>query len=185
MEGNSITSYGTTWTGITSAIKAGYTPTLRNFAVSGQTTVQRATAAPTTVDIPGNKDKGYNILNFMEGINHIYFGATAAEAYEAIRSYCLARKAYGFKVSICTLTPRQNANAPVWQETRRLETNVLIRDSWSTFADVLVDIGGHPIMGQYATCTNTTYYSDLVHFAPAGNGIFASLVSTAVNSFLP
>ena len=184
LDGNSLTAFDIYPPMLPSRIKSGYAMVLQNYAVSGQTTAQMIVDATTQIDIPTNKNEGYNIVFCWEGINDLYHRATAQQCFDNIKNYCLARKAYGFKVIVGTLTPRTNSGTPLDYESKRLIVNDLLRANYNVFADRLVDIGGDPIMGATGASKNATYYVDLVHFTTAGYQIMANLLATAVNNLL-
>ena len=55
------------------------------------------------------------------------------------------------------------------QETRRLESNQLIRDNWSNFASAIVDLALQPEFDLPAKTSNLTYYNaDGTHLVNAG-----------------
>jgi lysophospholipase L1-like esterase len=169
---------------VQSLINSQYSVISSNFGVSGQTTVQMISDANSQIDGAYDPSKNYNIVVCWEGINDLYFGATITQAYNNLVTYCLGRKAKGYKVVICTLTPRQNTGTPANQETNRLAVNQLILTNWKTFADAVANIGDNIPMGLYASCTNSIYYSssDLVHFTDVGYNIMAGIASTAIFS---
>lgn len=167
-----------------SLLKPVYTVRIVNYGVGGQTTAQMLADAASQVDIPLNKDKSYNIVFCWEGINDLYYNATIQQCFDNIKNYCLARRAYGFKVVVGSLTPRTNIGTPADYEQKRLAVNDLIRANYTTFADALVDIGGDANMGVTGASANTTYYEDLVHFTTTGYTIVANLLATAVNGLL-
>lgn len=170
---------------ITPFLNTDYTYSLVNYGVGGQTTSAMLEDANTQVDTTSNISREKNVVVCWEGINDIYFGATATQAYNNLVSYCTSRRAYGFKVVIVTLTPRQNTNTPSFQETRRLEVNSLIRSNWTTFADALADVAADNRLGDYDDCLNTTYYTaDKVHMNNTGYTIVAQIVASAVNTLI-
>lgn len=185
LDGNSLTAYVGYPAMLASLINSSYTLNLRNFAVSGQTTTQMLSDVVAEVDKPLHKAASHNIVFVMEGINDLYFGATAVTAYENLRTYCLGRRAYGFKVILGTLTPRTNSGTPPSYETDRLAVNMRIRSNWLDFADAILDLGGHELIGQTGQSENTTYYPDKVHFTPAGNTIIANQLAKTINRLLP
>lgn len=189
LDGNSLTAFPTSYAPYLPArIKSAYTKTIRNFAVSGQTTAQMLSDASTQIDLPLHLNASYNIIFVMEGINHLFLNPaiSAQTAYNSLRTYCLNRQAYGFKVIVGTLTPRSEPGTQIDYDDKRRAVNTLLRANWQTFASAIMDIGGHPLMGQKGDSNSTAYYlSDKVHFAPPGAIIVADLVAAQVNSFLP
>jgi hypothetical protein len=182
MDGNSLTAQNQYPPLVVAALPE-YTVRLNNVAVSGQTTAQML-SDESTLDTLDNLNGYKNIIHVWEGSNELFFGADAFTTYTNLVNYCLHRKAAGFTVIIATLSPRIYAGTPITQEADRLTVNANIRSNWRTFADALSDIGGDPIVGNYAYCLNTTYFTDGCHFAPAGNMIIAGVVTKAIRSLV-
>lgn len=91
-----------------------------------------------------------------------------------IRDYCLARKAEGFQVIICTLTPRTTTDFA--------SINIYIRANWTTFADALCDFAALPEFDSIADASNLTYYDpDGTHITDAGYGKLADLIAPVIN----
>lgn len=185
LDGNSLTAYAGYPEKLPALYKPAYIYTQRSFALAGQTTAQMNADAATQINKPEHIDKTYNIIYVWEGINDLYLGATVQQAYDNLKTYCLNRRAYGFKVLIGTLTPRTNAGTYANYEADRLSVNVKLRTNWYDFADGIVDIGGDELLGITGASNNTTYYVDLVHMTNAGNVIVATQLSKAINILLP
>jgi lysophospholipase L1-like esterase len=154
-----------------------------NTAVSGTTTQDMITRAPTTVDPLRFASQALQIVMVWEGTNDLKLGATVTDAYNHLVTYCTARRSLGFLVLIATLLPRGDAGAGF--EANRSAVNALIVANWSTFADGLTDFAANTTIGQAGQHTNATYYADGVHLTAAGDTIVAGIAAPVVRSFLP
>lgn len=159
-----------------------------NLGIGGQTTLQIA-ARSTETDLLFDSTRSKNVLVFLEGTNHLGSGASSQEAYNAIRDYCLARKAAGFKVVVVTIPPRsdlavggQGGAGQLLFEEKRTWVNTQIRLNWATFADALADLALDPDMGPNGASQNTAYYSDGVHPINLGMTRIATLVKGAISA---
>jgi len=131
--------------------------------------------APTNVDPVRNGSDSICVI--WAGVNNS--GATAEDIHDLIESYCLARKAAGWKVLVCTEIDAQDAGrlANNWP-TKYLELNTLLRADYTTFADGLADLGAN---ANLQDATNTTYFSvDKVHLTNAGYTVVAGIVGPAL-----
>ena len=148
----------------------------RNFAVSGSQTSDLTNRA-AYVDALYSSARAKNILYIWVGTNDMAIGGlTATQAYNALVTYCTARRAAGWKVIVRTMIPRSGI-----PDANRLSFNAGVRANWQTFADGLDDLGNDPIMGQAGVQSNTNYYSaDQTHLTPAGYGIAATYASAAI-----
>ena len=180
-DGNSLTAYDGYVGIVAQSLRAkGDTPTVQNYGVSGQTTAQMLSDVVTQVDTLANLNKPLNIVSCWEGSNDLQLGGTVVAAHSRLMDYCIGRRNAGFKVIVGTLTPRNTVDI----EAKRLAVNTLLRNTWTTFADGLVDVGGDPIIGNLATCSDTRYYVDGVHFASQGHPIVAGYFLAAVEALL-
>lgn len=161
----------------------GDTLTVVNYAVPGQDILMMISDAPTQVDTPTNKNKPLNILSCWAGTNHIGFNrALGSTTHDTLKSYCQARRAYGFKVMVTTCLPRLDFDTS--QEAQRTIFNNLIRTEWASYADALVDVASDPIMGAVATTSNKLYYADGIHFGSSGSDRLAPYFVTAIEKLL-
>ena len=152
-------------------------------AVSGHNVNDLLTDEPTTVDPYFNSTiYDNNIVVIMIGVNHV--GEDAPTVYAKIRTLCLARKAVGWKVVICTITPCSDPAYPEWQEEYRLALNVLLRANYTEFADALADVGGDATIGYTGAELDTDYYVDKVHMQIAGHAVVAPIIQTAIDSIV-
>ena len=151
-------------------------------AVSGNTIVNRITAAPIVLDtkyISGKK----NIAILFCGVNDGSARASAQTIYNSIKAWSDGRKAAGFKTIVCTEIDAQDAsrNAAGWHSTIMPQLNALLRADHS-FADGFADVGANPNLQD---ATNTTYFSaDKVHPTLAGSTEIASVVAPIIHSML-
>jgi lysophospholipase L1-like esterase len=160
----------------------GDTWTVKNVGVSSQSTPAMTTAAPSRVD--ANFGSATNKVTVCwEGTNHLFFGATATAAYDALVAYCAARQADGQQVVICTILPRSSSGTPVSFEADRQTLNSNIVANWATFADALADIAADSRIGDAGDESDLTYYlNDLVHLNSAGYGVVAGIVKSAIDT---
>ena len=148
----------------------------RNFAVSGSQ-ISDLTNRAALVDALYSPLRAKNILYAWIGTNDMALGGlTPTQTYNALVTYCAARRAAGWKVIVRTMIPRSTLS-----DASRLSYNASIRAGWQTFADGLDDLGNDPILGQAGVQSNTNYYSaDQTHLTPAGYGIAATYASAAI-----
>jgi hypothetical protein len=111
------------------------------------------------------------------GHNDLSGSASAADVYALIQTYCLARRAVGWKVVVGTTLPRIDPGI----ETKRLALNTLLRAGWSTFADALADPGADPTIGTVAALSDPVWYRvDQAHLTHAGRVVAAGLFAAAI-----
>lgn len=172
-----------------------YTPfTIFNIGVNGETIATMLANAPTNVDpkiVPGSGNN--NIVVIWGGTNDFFFNnaLNPTIVFNNLKSYCLGRKALGWKVLVVPMMSRTNLDV------QKNAYNALIFSSWPTFADGLVSLPSTLMAdGAYA---NTTYFGDGTHpnqfamstlIAPAialsiNNlmGLTASFVQTTADNF--
>lgn len=172
LDGNSITIY----IGWSEALRSDLTAkgdnyTFGNYAVSGQTITQMNADASTQIDGAFVANK-LNIVTCWEVVNDYRMnGASLNYTYDQMVTYCQNRRARGFKVLVCTTMPSTYPTIPTTFEADRLIMNQRFRDNYTSYADGLVDIGGHPILGNIAYCPDTRYFVDLIHLASLGHNI--------------
>ena len=178
-----LTTIFTVYPGLLSIAYAGKAEVI-NVGIGGKKAIDLITDEPTTIDpfFVGNWTN--KIMTVMVGINHA--GEDSTTVYGHIRTLCLARKAVGWKVVVCTFTPiTVQGSYPVWQETYRQEVNALIRANYTEFADALADVGGDSTIGDFGDQENLTYYSpDEVHLTAAGHVIVKDIVKAAIDSIV-
>jgi len=151
----------------------------RNKAVAGISTATSITAAAVNVDAFYRADVK-NICVMWCGVND---GTSAAQTYADLRTYCLARKAVGFKTIICTEIDAQDAsrNSVNWNSTYMPALNVLLKADHS-FADGFADLSAN---ANLMDANNTTYFNvDKVHLTDAGYSEVAAVVKPVIASLL-
>jgi lysophospholipase L1-like esterase len=163
---------------------AGYDVNSHNLGVGGQTTAQMIARAAAVVDTLIDPTR-QNIYVGWEGINDLYFGATAQQAYDNLVALYQGRRAAGFKVVAVTLTPRANPGTPAGYEAARLQVNDWVRQHWRTFADAVADNGSTSPVGSASCLTDTFWYPDLVHHTDNGYTLDAGVIGNAVMSTQP
>ncbi len=180
-EGDSITATGTP-TSYAYLFGPNASPDIlgNNFAVSASTLADLNTRA-TTVDavIPPTPGTRKFILSVLIGANDLgsYVGGAAAYLTD-LAAYCDARRAAGWLVCICTITPQNNAGF----NTRRGTVNTAINASWlGVHADALANFAGDANYGQDADAANAAKYPDGVHPVQAGQDAFEVILRAAIN----
>lgn len=156
-----------------------------NMATGGQNIPNTATNAELQIDAQFDARKGVNVLVYWTGINDLRTGPyTAAQAYANLESYCAARRAVGFKVLACTLTPCTISGTVESYEGARQTFNASIRAAGSALCDGIVDFGADPNIGPEGADADTTYYAaDNCHFTDAGLLYIAKLIRAKVDAF--
>lgn len=155
-----------------------------NMAYNGAPTSDLRAMASNRIDPLYDSLATHNISIIMEGGNDIANGRTDVQAYGELKTYGQARKAKGWKTIFATIPPRA-ALAAANQETYRLSVNTMIRDAKAaneTWIDAIADIGAHEILGNVSNCTNTTYFTDRVHFTILGQQMIAPIFTAAINA---
>lgn len=175
-DGNSLTAGG--WPATAGSILGNGTVRVCNQGAVAFQTPTLASGAATFIDPWYSASRTRNIVTFQEGTNHIIAGASGATAYAAIESYCLARRAVGWKVVVLNVSPSTAITGAM--ETARTACNASIAANWATFADAFVDV----TTGNFANPANTTYYSDGTHYTGVLNAEAAALVAAAVSPLL-
>lgn len=145
---------------------------LTNFGNAGDSVAAMIANAVSTVDaaIYGSKP----ICVVWGGVNDV--DTNAAGIYARLQTYCLARRAAGWSVVVCTEIDAQDAarNAVDWHGTVYPALNTLLRNDHS-FADGFADLGA---AAELQDATNGTYFNaDLVHLVAGGEAVVASVVA--------
>lgn len=159
---------------------------------SGITTPELTTRAPTRIDPLYNSSiaAAKRILIVWEGTNHIAntVSADASIFYNAIKDYCIARKAANpnWKIIVGTILPRGGSMAnSANYETVRTSVNTSIRDAKTngeTWLDAVADVAGDTTIGENGDSANATYYNtDAIHLKDAGQTIAATYFRDAIN----
>jgi lysophospholipase L1-like esterase len=185
--GNSITTgmycgNGKTWTAQTAAKIPGLTH-WNNISKGGITTQGLTELAITAIDPQLKRASGKSILVFWEGTNDLTVNkATPEAANEAIKLFCLARRKAGWKkIVVMTVLPRDAGGD---FETRRVALNQLMRDHYTEYADVLVDLSTNTDIGIAECQKNKDFFPDGVHTNAKANGIIAEMVTAKLADLL-
>ena len=126
-----------------------------------------------------------DIVVFMEITNESRDGLAAQTMIDNVQAYCLQARSYGLKVIVCTCPAGKLSGDPADTVTRELAANVILRATWSTFADKLADVGAVTQFDSQADITNTTYYNvDQLHLTSAGYVLVANAVYPQIQTLL-
>lgn len=155
------------------------TYTMTNTGLGGSTVPQMAARAFESVDSLFQPEAGKNIVMIQGGGNDMALGATAAQAFLSLVSYCLARRRKGWKVVVGTMYSR------ISLDVQKNALNTSIRAYWPSFADGLIDYAAIPQLGADGAYSNGTYFQNSgpstgVHLKDAGATLAASLGSSAI-----
>ncbi len=155
--------------------------------IGGQSFTDMLTRDVANVDAyydPVNYLAKHNVVLVWEITNALVLaGATPASVQNLISTYCLARKAVGWKVIVGTCLPRDTAKANF--EADRQTINQWVRDNYLTFADKIADFGADATIGQAGQQASATYYiGDGVHLSAAGHAIIASIYKTQLDAVI-
>ena len=175
-------------------LKARLGPTWQivNRGVNSQTTADMLADAAADVDALYDPALAANVVVCWEATNHVFYGASSADAIAAIWSYCDGRRAAGFRVALVTLLPRDDwtgsgipgatdADKRAEFEIRRATVNAAYRQDWPLHADAIIDLA---IDARLADPHATTYFADLTHLTAAGNGIVADYAACGIGAAL-
>lgn len=119
-----------------------------------------------------------SFLTLLIGAND--YPVNAATYVARIAAYCNARRAAGWLVIICTITPKVDAGF----NTFRAAVNTLIRADTS-FYDGLADFAADPVMGPDAAAADITLYGDTVHPTQLGQNNLAAILVPVITALLP
>lgn len=150
------------------------TYTFLNKGNAGYTVAQMISGASTNVDAYYRNNGQKNIVIIWGGVNSS--GLTAAAIYAELQTYCLARKARGWKVIICTEIDAVNAG---WTA-KYQELNTLLRAGYTSFADGIADLGANANLQDNS---DITYYNaDGVHLTAAGYTVVSGIVQPVIDA---
>lgn len=155
-----------------------------NLGTPGGTIDSFRSNAAAAVDPFYDANRPTNIVAIWAGTNDMAVGGyTPAEVLDDLTVYGQARKAVGWKVLTFTILPRSDPGISGTFEADRQTANAAIRETWSTYADALVDVAADTRIGDAGDSNDTTYYNaDKVHLNAAGNAIVAEIVEAAIES---
>lgn len=156
-----------------------------NRAVSGATTSSLASAYAANVAPLFDSSVANNLLVFWEGTNHIAGNVSAATAQTAIRDYCLAARADGWKVVTGTVIDRTSLFSG-GQSTSGFRATAASVNSWlaanyASFADALADPAAN---AHLQDASSSTYFTDGTHLTQAGHDDVAAAFTTAITAAL-
>lgn len=154
-----------------------------NVATGGQTLYPTMiNDAPSQVDANLFDTRYRNVVVLWAGTNDLYYDEelTASSLHGYIRDWCEGRKAAGFQVFVCTITPRPDPQDRRNFGERRQTLNALIQAHYSEYADGIADITADPRLGDAGDELDTRYYTDKIHMTPEGYGIVACIVKAAI-----
>lgn len=117
-----------------------------------------------------------NILFVWGGVNATKDGKSAEQLHTEMQAYCTDRRAIGWFV-IAMTEISANPTIKIGWDVIQPELNRLIRDNWTDYADMLVDLDSYPQLQDYS---DITYFVDGVHLTEAGNQVVADAVITAM-----
>lgn len=176
-EGDSITATQPSYPYLT--LRAAAPPTWqgRLFATASATlaTLNGRTA---NVDALYTASRSKNILSVLIGRNDLDT-LSAATFVANLKTYCLARRAAGWTILLCTITPSTFAGF----NTKRNDANTLIYGDTS-FYDGLADFAADATMGPDAAASDTLLYSDGTHPTATGQGHLKTVWEAALTALL-
>jgi len=148
----------------------------------GKVTTFLNTAAATRTDLDFDPTAGKNILIFNEGINDLKFGATGAQAYQNIKTYCQNRKIAnpGLRILVCGLTARSDVGNVPQYEVNRLSVNNSIATALSAGETWIDGFARVDLNADLNSLSATFYSADGVHPNNAGCLIWANIVFNAL-----
>ena len=136
--------------------------------------------APYDVDLHYRATADLNLCVVLAGGGDFRDGASAADIYDELRTYCSERRAAGFRVVVLTVLP---SSGPVTFEATRLAFDAMLRANWSKFADGLADIAADDRIGDTGDNLDPKFYlSDGLHLTNAGNAVMASVAAPVLNA---
>lgn len=157
-----------------------------NGAVSGSTVATRISTYASQIATLYNALTANNILVVAGGSNDLISYATPQTnaLYTNLQSYVAAAHATGWKVIVCTVLPSASMTTANGRDPDRINYNNLLVANWSTFADGLINLAAHPVMGLFSNTSNTLYYADGTNPTDLGYSLLAGLVADAVNTLI-
>jgi lysophospholipase L1-like esterase len=138
--------------------------------------------APTRVDRRFNPRLGRNVVVVWAGTNDLaLWNHMASAVYKRLQQYCEERRAQGFTVLVLTMLPRNDKLCLPGFEERRQSVNRKLRESWTGFADGLVDVAADPLIGTPGCESDLRYWvKGGVHLTNKGLGLVATHVRDAL-----
>lgn len=144
-------------------------------ATGGARIADMLAEAPVEVDARFRAVADLDLCVVLAGGADFRKGLTAADVYQSLRTYCLARRAAGFRVVVLSVLP---CSEPATFEAARLAYNALLRDAWPEFADGFADIAADPRIGDAGDNLDQQFYSsDGLHPSSAGYAVMAGVAA--------
>ena len=130
-----------------------------------------------------------HILCVSIGPNNV--GTAGASLASSVSSYCLARRAAGWRVILCTCTSRSDASGVTFDTVTQQPYNTIITGSgWAAAngVDLICDIAANPELGSSGASSNATYASywsgDKLHPSATGYTLAAVTYKAAIDSLI-
>ena len=136
--------------------------------------------APDQVDVHHLPTADLNLCVVLAGGGDFRAGRSAADVYNALRTYCSERRAEGFRVVVLTVLPSRD---PAPFEATRLAYDAMLRSTWDEFCDGLADIAADDRIGDTGDNLDRQFYrSDARHLTNAGNAVMASVAAPVLSA---
>jgi hypothetical protein len=134
--------------------------------------------APTDVDARYRADADLDLCVVQAGGGDFRHGTPASSVYASLRSYCLSRRAAGFRVVVLSILP---CDDPVTFEATRLAFDAMLRSGWTQFADGLADVAADHSIGDTGDDLDRQFYAaDARHLNNAGNAVMAAVAAPVI-----
>lgn len=148
-----------------------------NVAASGDSTSRILSEGTSQVDLHYYPDFVHNIAIIWAGTNDFYlYGLTASQILQNISTWCLARRAMGFKTIVLTLHPEGRSPSYMAMRAEFNASLIANHDFCDAVADTTSEVRLDP--------TNPTYYTDDIHLTQAGYELIAPFVEAAIDSLI-
>ena len=154
-------------------------------AIGGCELSTLAAQAPTSVDPLLDPQLDHNVVAFWEYVNELCHKCGGPiSIHDQLRAYCLARRAAGWKVIVCTELTW--TGCPYWMVD---DFNELIRQHWAEYADGLADFAADPRLGYEGAEQDRAYWAspalpggwDGWHLNDAGYAIVADIMQSTLS----
>jgi len=136
--------------------------------------------APREVDALHGDYADLNLCLVHAGGGDFRRNAGVDYVHGSLQEFCQGRRAAGFTVVVLTVLP---SSVPATFEASRQAFNDLVRDTWPSFADGIVDIAADPRIGDPLDNLDQKFYqADALHLNNAGNAVMAGVAAPVVNA---
>lgn len=136
-----------------------------NVGANGKSSAAMLANAPTTVDPLFDPALARNVVVAWIGTNDLLTSVPLATIQSNIVAYVNGRRAVGFQVVLCTLTPTLYATRPATYDAQRVALNGWII-SGASGANVVCDSGNSPILND--PLDTYRYSTDKIHLTKYG-----------------